>query len=63
LPSPTKIRFFSKSSAEPLDLGEGGYQVGNVPVGWAEWKLRYRNATRAYWKGNGGLINTAMKSC
>ncbi len=45
-----------KLIAEPWDLGEGGYQVGKFPVGWAEWNDRYRDVIRAYWKGNGGLI-------
>ncbi len=45
-----------KLIAEPWDLGEGGYQVGNFPVGWAEWNDRYRDAVRRYWKGDGGLI-------
>ncbi|MGH8743299.1 MAG: glycogen debranching protein GlgX, partial [Burkholderiales bacterium] len=45
-----------KLIAEPWDLGEGGYQVGNFPVGWAEWNDRYRNTVRAYWKGDGGVI-------
>ncbi|MGD2056533.1 MAG: glycogen debranching protein GlgX [Gammaproteobacteria bacterium] len=45
-----------KLIAEPWDLGEGGYQVGNFPVGWAEWNNRYRDAMRAYWKGDGGQI-------
>lgn len=45
-----------KLIAEPWDLGEGGYQVGNFPVGWAEWNGRYRDTVRAYWKGEGGLI-------
>jgi isoamylase len=45
-----------KLIAEPWDLGEGGYQVGNFPVGWTEWNGRYRDAVRAYWKGEGGLI-------
>ena len=45
-----------KLIAEPWDLGEGGYQVGNFPVGWAEWNDRYRDTMRAYWKGDGGLI-------
>ena len=45
-----------KLIAEPWDLGEGGYQVGNFPFGWAEWNDRYRNCVRAYWKGDGGLI-------
>jgi glycogen operon protein len=45
-----------KLIAEPWDLGEGGYQVGNFPPGWAEWNDRYRDTMRAYWKGDGGLI-------
>jgi isoamylase len=45
-----------KLIAEPWDLGEGGYQVGGFPAGWAEWNGRYRDAARAYWKGEGGLI-------
>ena len=45
-----------KLIAEPWDLGEGGYQVGNFPVGWTEWNGRYRDAVRAYWKGEGGVI-------
>ncbi len=46
-----------KLIAEPWDLGEGGYQVGNFPVGWAEWNDRYRDTVRAYWKGDGRLID------
>ncbi|MGA7290382.1 MAG: glycogen debranching protein GlgX [Terriglobales bacterium] len=45
-----------KLIAEPWDLGEGGYQVGNFPVGWAEWNDRYRDTLRGYWKGDGGLV-------
>ncbi|HKV54307.1 MAG TPA: glycogen debranching protein GlgX [Candidatus Binataceae bacterium] len=45
-----------KLIAEPWDLGEGGYQVGNFPPGWTEWNGKYRDAVRAYWKGDGGLI-------
>jgi glycogen operon protein len=45
-----------KLIAEPWDLGTGGYQVGNFPVGWAEWNDKYRDAMRAFWKGDGGLI-------
>jgi isoamylase len=43
-----------KLIAEPWDLGEGGYQVGNFPAGWAEWNGRYRDTIRRYWKGDGG---------
>ena len=45
-----------KLIAEPWDLGEGGYQVGNFPVGWTEWNGKYRDTMRAYWKGDGGQI-------
>jgi isoamylase len=40
-----------KLVAEPWDVGEGGYQVGNFPVGWAEWNGRYRDTVRDYWRG------------
>jgi glycogen operon protein len=45
-----------KLIAEPWDLGVGGYQVGNFPVGWAEWNGRYRDTIRRYWKGDGGQV-------
>ena len=45
-----------KLIAEPWDLGEGGYQVGNFPAGWGEWNDHYRDTMRAYWKGDGSLI-------
>ena len=45
-----------KLIAEPWDLGEGGYQLGNFPPGWAEWNDKYRDAVRSYWKGDGGRI-------
>ncbi|MDP1652886.1 MAG: glycogen debranching protein GlgX [Rhodocyclaceae bacterium] len=45
-----------KLIAEPWDLGEGGYHVGNFPPGWAEWNDHYRDSMRAYWRGDGGLI-------
>jgi isoamylase len=41
-----------KLIAEPWDLGPGGYQVGNFPVLWAEWNGKYRDAVRAYWRGD-----------
>ena len=43
-----------KLIAEPWDLGEGGYQVGNFPVGWSEWNGKYRDTVRRFWRGNGG---------
>ena len=45
-----------KLIAEPWDVGEGGYQVGNFPVGWAEWNGKYRDTIRRYWKGDGGQV-------
>ncbi len=41
-----------KLIAEPWDLGDGGYQVGNFPVLWTEWNGRYRDTVRNFWKGN-----------
>ncbi|HXJ66545.1 MAG TPA: glycogen debranching protein GlgX [Actinomycetota bacterium] len=45
-----------KLIAEPWDVGPGGYQVGNFPVGWAEWNGKYRDAVRRFWKGEHGLV-------
>jgi glycogen operon protein len=45
-----------KLIAEPWDLGEGGYQVGNFPPGWAEWNGKYRDVVRRYWAGDNGLL-------
>ena len=45
-----------KLIAEPWDLGEGGYQVGNFPILWAEWNAEYRDAVRRFWKGDGGVV-------
>ena len=40
-----------KLIAEPWDIGEGGYQVGNFPVRWCEWNGKYRDNARDYWRG------------
>ena len=40
-----------KLIAEPWDVGEGGYQVGNFPPQWAEWNGRYRDCVREVWAG------------
>ncbi len=40
-----------KLIAEPWDVGEGGYQVGNFPPLWAEWNGKYRDTVRDYWRG------------
>jgi isoamylase len=43
-----------KLIAEPWDLGEGGYQVGNFPVGWTEWNGKYRDCVRRFWRATAG---------
>jgi isoamylase len=40
-----------KLIAEPWDIGEGGYQVGNFPPLWSEWNGRYRDEVRDFWRG------------
>ncbi len=45
-----------KLIAEPWDIGEGGYQVGNFPVGWTEWNGKYRDTVRGFWKGDKGKM-------
>jgi glycogen operon protein len=45
-----------KLIAEPWDLGEGGYQVGNFPSLWSEWNGKYRDSVRHFWKGDGGVV-------
>jgi isoamylase len=45
-----------KLIAEPWDVGDGGYQVGQFPTGWSEWNGKYRDAVRGYWKGDEGRI-------
>ncbi len=46
-----------KLIAEPWDVGDGGYQVGNFPAGWAEWNGRYRDTVRRYWKSDDGQLS------
>jgi len=46
-----------KLIAEPWDLGEGGYQVGNFPVLWTEWNGRYRDSVRRFWRGDDGVVS------
>jgi len=46
-----------KLIAEPWDLGEGGYQVGNFPTGWTEWNGKYRDSVRSFWRGDGGAVS------
>ena len=45
-----------KLIAEPWDVGEGGYQVGNFPVLWTEWNGKYRDAVRDFWRGQGASL-------
>ncbi len=53
-----------KLVAEPWDVGEGGYQVGNFPVLWTEWNGRYRDTVRGYWKGDSGQMrDLAFRLC
>jgi isoamylase len=46
-----------KLIAEPWDVGEGGYQVGNFPVLWSEWNGKYRDTVRDYWRGQHAALN------
>lgn len=45
-----------KLIAEPWDVGEGGYQVGKFPPGWAEWNGMYRDCIRDYWRGANSML-------
>ena len=42
-----------KLIAEPWDVGDGGYQVGNFPPLWSEWNGKYRDTVRDYWRQGG----------
>jgi isoamylase len=46
-----------KLIAEPWDLGQGGYQVGNFPVLWTEWNGKYRDLVRRFWRGDDGVVS------
>jgi glycogen operon protein len=45
-----------KLIAEPWDVGEGGYQVGKFPPGWAEWNGKFRDCIRGYWRGEDSML-------
>jgi isoamylase len=45
-----------KLIAEPWDLGEGGYQVGNFPPQWSEWNGKYRDTVRDVWRGQPAVV-------
>src|SRR6185437_8292528 len=46
----------AKLIAEPWDIGEGGYQVGNFPSGWVEWNGKYRDCMRDFWRGADSML-------
>ncbi|HEX2090933.1 MAG TPA: glycogen debranching protein GlgX [Longimicrobiaceae bacterium] len=46
-----------KLIAEPWDIGEGGYQVGNFPVLWTEGNGKYRDTVRAFWRSEPGTVS------
>ena len=45
-----------KLIAEPWDIGDGGYQVGNFPPLWSEWNGKYRDTVRDYWRGEDATL-------
>jgi glycogen operon protein len=45
-----------KLIAEPWDIGEGGYQVGNFPALWSEWNGRFRDTVRDFWRGEPSTV-------
>ncbi len=51
-----------KLIAEPWDLGEGGYRLGQFPADWREWNDRYRDTVRAYWRGDEAQL-PALADC
>jgi isoamylase len=50
-----------KLTAEPWDLGLGGYQVGQFPSEWSEWNDVYRRTVRRFWRGDHGLLGDMAK--
>ena len=50
-----------KLIAEPWDVGEGGYQVGNFPVLWAEWNGDYRDTMRGFWRGESAAASSRSR--
>jgi isoamylase len=45
-----------KLIAEPWDVGEGGYHVGNFPPSWSEWNGKYRDTVRDFWRGEPATV-------
>ncbi len=52
---------YLKMIAEPWDVGPGGYQLGHFPAGWSEWNDRYRDAVRAFWRGDRPVVGTFVE--
>jgi glycogen operon protein len=50
-----------KLIAEPWDMGEGGYQIGNFPPLWTEWNGKYRDGVRDFWRGHATLAEFATR--
>ena len=48
-----------KLIAEPWDVGDGGYQVGQFPARWTEWNGRYRDTVRSFWARGAGVRELA----
>ncbi len=46
-----------KLIAEPWDIGDGGYQVGNFPPLWTEWNGKYRDCVRDFWRGEPATLS------
>ena len=52
----------AKLIAEPWDVGDGGYQVGEFPPLWTEWNGKYRDTVRSFWStGDGGVRDLAFR--
>jgi glycogen operon protein len=52
-----------KLIAEPWDIGQGGYQLGRFPSGWAEWNDRFRDTARDFWRGHASAGALAPRLC
>jgi glycogen operon protein len=46
--------------AEPWDIGPGGYRIGAFPGSWREWNDQFRDTMRRFWRGNGGIVPSAV---
>ncbi|MGB8519998.1 MAG: glycogen debranching protein GlgX [Candidatus Tumulicola sp.] len=50
-----------KMIAEPWDLGDDGYHLGDFPAGWSEWNDRFRDGVRRFWRGDGNIREMATR--